>query len=128
MIDVFESGQALGPEEAARRVLAATGSLPTAEQQQAMTKRAIIVRVLHNLIGVARRDGDSRGMLRYLDALLAIAPEAQQERWARAVIRWQAGQREGAQQDADWLLAHQAEDVDLDRVRDFRAVLDRAMK
>ena len=44
------------------------------------------------------------------------------------MLRWQSGEQEGAKRDADWLLAHQPEDVDLAALRDFRAVLERAAK
>ena len=64
-------------------------------------------------------------MLRYLDAMLTIAPEGARGCLMRAILRWQSGQREGAIEDADWLLAHQPDDVDLGRVRDLRAILDR---
>ena len=126
LIDVFDAGQVVGPEEAVELILAATGAPPTDEQQKAMTKRAIVVRVLHNLINVAQRDGDAQGVLRYLDAVLAIAPEEHHDRWTRTVLRWQTGDQEGAKQDADWLLAHEPADIDLARLRDLRAVLERA--
>ena len=51
-----------------------------------------------------------------------------EERWARALLRWQSGEQEGAKQDADWLLEHQPDGAELDRVRDFRAILERATR
>lgn len=126
LIDVFDSGNTVSPEEAARRVAATTGAPLTEEQSRAVTKRAIVARMLHNLIGTARLAGDASAMLRYLDALLDVSPEAAGERWMRAMLRWQAGDRKGAAQDADWLLSHEPTGVDLEQVRDFRAVLERA--
>jgi regulator of sirC expression with transglutaminase-like and TPR domain len=81
--------------------------------------------MLHNLITVAGREKDRDGMLRYLDAILVIEPNAHEERWARAVFRWQAGLRERSAEDCDWLLKHEPEGVDLDRVRELRRVISR---
>jgi len=128
LIDVFDRGEVVTTQEAGERVLAATGAPLTAEHQQATSKRDIVLRILHNLVGVAQRSGDERALLRYLDTMLAIAPESPQERWARALLRWQSGEQEGAKQDADWLLEHQPDGAELDRVRDFRAILERATR
>ena len=32
-------------------------------------------------------------MLRYLDAILTVTPDAAEERWVRAVLRYQTGDR-----------------------------------
>jgi regulator of sirC expression with transglutaminase-like and TPR domain len=128
LIDVFDGGQVVSPEEAGRRVLAATRAPLTEEQQKATTKRAIVVRILYNLKEVAGMSGDNRAVLRYLDALLAISPEAHRARFDRAMLRSQNGDRAGAVADADWLLEHPAEGLDRGALQDFRAFLDRAAK
>ncbi len=128
LLDVFDRGEVITDEEANERVLAATGSPLTAESRQAMTKRAIALRILNNLVGAAQRAGDESAMLRYLDATLALSPDAAEQRWARALLRWQSGEHEGAKQDADWLIEHQPAGAELERVRDFRAILQRALQ
>lgn len=125
LIDVFEGGQAITPDEAAKRVREATGAAPTDAQMQPMTKRAILVRMLHNLLGAARNASDEGAMLRYLDALLTIAPDAHQERWLRGIARWRSGDRQGAKDDADWLLKAEPESIDREQLQDFRAMLER---
>ena len=117
LIDVFEGGQAISADEAAKRVREATGSAPTEEQQQAMTKRAILVRMLHNLLGAARNGRDEGAMLRYLDALLTLSPDSHQERWLRGIARWRSGDKPGAKEDADWLLKAQPDDIDLEQLQ-----------
>ena len=59
-------------------------------------KRDILVRMLHNLINVARNDRDGPKMLQYLDAIIGIDPETHEERWSRAVLHAQAGHRQPA--------------------------------
>ena len=125
MIDVFDGGQEISAEDAARRVLAATRAPLTEEQQRPATARAIIVRMLKNLLGVAEDLGDTRAMMRYLDAILAIAPTANPDRLMRAALRWRTGERDGALDDIQWLLDRQPDDVDLERVRDLRDLLHR---
>jgi regulator of sirC expression with transglutaminase-like and TPR domain len=89
----------------------------------ATPKRAIVSRMLHNLLNLARKEGDAVGGLRYLDAILVATPDASEERLMRAGGRWQTGDRNGALQDIDWLLAHQPDGVDLDRVRELRRLV-----
>ncbi len=91
-----------------------------------MTKRAIVLRMLQNLRGLAEKAEDRVAVLRYLDTILAISPTGVAERFERAMLRWQSGEREGAKEDVDWLLAHQPDGVDVERLRDFREMLERA--
>ena len=64
-------------------------------------------------------------MLRYLDAILTLAPASPEERVTRALLRAQSGDRRGALEDADWVLEHRPEGVDLNRVRELREFLAR---
>jgi regulator of sirC expression with transglutaminase-like and TPR domain len=79
--------------------------------------------MLHNLLNVANREKDSAGMLRYLDAIVTVDAEAAEARGLRAGLLYQQGDREGALRDVDWLLEHQPEGLDLDRVRQMRRIL-----
>jgi regulator of sirC expression with transglutaminase-like and TPR domain len=64
-------------------------------------------------------------MLRYVEAIVAITPESPQERWLRAVLRFQSGQTAGAAFDVAWLLEHEPEGIPLERVRELHRALDR---
>jgi S1-C subfamily serine protease/regulator of sirC expression with transglutaminase-like and TPR domain len=123
LIDVFEGGQALTPEDAAKKTLDFSGQ-PIAESHlAALGKRAIIVRMLHNLLGIATRQQDAESTLRYLNAILTISPELGQERWFRAVMSFQTGRRDQATTDVDWLLAHQPAEVEIERVQELKQLL-----
>ena len=120
LIDVFEGGKALTREEAAKKVEALTGEPLKEEHLEPAKKKAIVVRMLHNLMNLAEGDRDAEGMLRYLDAILAVAPDSVQERGMRAALRAQTGRRQGALEDLDWMLENKPPDVDLNKVREFR--------
>jgi regulator of sirC expression with transglutaminase-like and TPR domain len=124
LIDVYDGGKALSREEAEKKVEAITGQPPEEKHLAAATKRSILVRMLHNLLGIARTERDGPAMLRYLDAILVVAPGAAEERWLRAMLRYENGQRDGARADADWLLEHQPAGVPLAPVRELRQTLD----
>jgi serine protease Do len=123
LIDVYEGGKPLTAKDAETLVQELTGHAPEAKDLETVAKKAIVRRMLHNLLSAARREEDQPGMLRYLDALLAVEPASHEERWVRAVLRYQAGQRVGALADCDDLIQRVDADADLDRVRDLRRLL-----
>jgi regulator of sirC expression with transglutaminase-like and TPR domain len=128
LIDVYEGGQPLSREDAEKKVHDITERGLRDEDLSAVDKRTIIVRMLHNLLNVAEREKDQEGMLRYLSAIIAVAPDAAQQRGMRAVLRLKAGDRDGALQDVDWLLEHQPEGIDVEEVRKFRRLITRPEK
>jgi regulator of sirC expression with transglutaminase-like and TPR domain len=128
LIDVYEGGRPLSKEEAATKVKAITGRPLEEAHLAAVGKRAIVVRLLRNLLGVAGGERDPAGMLRYLDALVTADPDAAADRALRARLRFQTGDREGALRDVDWLLEKQPEGIDLESVREMRRLLTRPEK
>jgi regulator of sirC expression with transglutaminase-like and TPR domain len=126
LIDVYERGQVVPKEEAERRVREAMQRPPTEADFGTASKRAIIVRMLHNLLGLAQRSQDAEGMLRYLDAIIAVSPDAGPERFVRSKLLLFSGRRSEAIADTDWLLEHRPEGVNLNEVDEFRRVLNRA--
>jgi regulator of sirC expression with transglutaminase-like and TPR domain len=125
LIDVYEGGVPLSELEAEKLIRAATDRAPQESDFATTTKRGIITRMLHNLLRAAQRAQDAEGMLRYLDALVAISPEAAEERWMRAVMLFRAGRREEAIRETDWLLEHRPEGVNLNDVDELRRLLER---
>ena len=123
LIDVYEGGQPLSREQAGEKVESITGRPLRDEHLAAVKKSAIIVRMLHNLLNLAQSEKDKDGMLRYLNAIVAVAPESAEERGLRAALLFQMGDRSGALQDVDWLLEHNPEGLDVQRVRQFRRML-----
>jgi regulator of sirC expression with transglutaminase-like and TPR domain len=125
LIDVFERGQPVPRADAEQRVRAAFERPPTDADFAAAPKRAIIVRMLRNLRGLAQRASDADGLLRYLNAILAISPAEGEERFMRAVLLLRNGRRAEAIVDADWLLEHHPEGINLNQVDELRRVLER---
>jgi regulator of sirC expression with transglutaminase-like and TPR domain len=125
LIDVYEGAKPLSRETASKLVEAYTGKPLAEEQLAAISKKAILVRMLHNLLRFPREERDAKGMLRYLDTILTITPDAGEERWMRALLRNSAGNKESARADIDWLLEHHPAGMDMERVEEFRRFLDR---
>jgi serine protease Do len=124
LIDVYDGGTVLSEEMAARIVEKTTGKPFKMEYLAATPKKAILIRMLHNLLNLARSDKDGDSMLRYLDAILSIDDLLAQERWLRAILRYQNGQRLEARADVDWLLKHHPPDLPLEPVRELKAELE----
>ncbi len=81
--------------------------------------------MLSNLLGLAQEEQDTEGMLRYVTASVEVDNQAAQSRWIRAVLRFQTERRAAAAEDADWLLEHRPEGINLQRVEELRGILDR---
>jgi serine protease Do len=128
LIDVYEGGQPLSREEADKKVRDITKRRLRDEDLAAVNKRSIIVRMLQNLLNVAKGEKDADGMLRYLNAIIAVAPDAAEHRGLRALLRHKAGDRDGALQDVDWLLEHSPEGLNVEALQEFRRQLTRPEK
>src|SRR5207245_7326829 len=120
LIDVFEGARKLPMAEARERVRAFTERETQDTDFAPARKKAMIVRILDNLVGLARDEGNVKGTLRYLDTILAIAPDAGNERLLRAGARFQSGDRRGALQDVDWPLEHRPEGINIERIQELR--------
>jgi regulator of sirC expression with transglutaminase-like and TPR domain len=125
LIDVFEGGKNLSRQDASQRVLEQTGEPLTDVEMKSASKKAIIVRMLHNLLGVAGRNRDAAGSLHYLDAILAIDGDSAHDRLMRAVLLYQSGQKKEALLDTDWFLNHQKKGADGERALELRRVIER---
>jgi regulator of sirC expression with transglutaminase-like and TPR domain len=112
-------------DDAARRVREIAERELTDADLAISTKRAIVLRMLHNLQGVAAQARDAAGLLRYLNALLAVDADLAQEHWMRAVVSFQLDRKETSRLDVEWLLNKQPPGIDLDRLHDFQQLLDR---
>jgi serine protease Do len=123
LIDVFEGGKTLSREEAIRKSQEITGNEVDDEELAAVPKKAILVRVLRNLLRVAEKERDTTAALRYADAVLTISPDSAIDRGLRAGLRLQNRDRKGALEDVDWLLEHRPDGVNLDRVRQMKRFL-----
>jgi serine protease Do len=118
IIDVFDGGKVLTRGDAVELVADNTGRIGE-EHFAPAKKRAIITRMLNNLLGLAQREGATADALRYLDAMIALEPDSVEERLHRARALMQRGDKEGAKEDLRWLLDRQPEGVDLERLGEY---------
>lgn len=106
LIDVFRGGKPVSNDEA-KRIAAHFGSpRPGLELAAPVPKGRIIIRMLRNLQSAARREGDLKAQLRYLDVMLAIEPNLPKARFQRAQLRLRTGPREDAMEDLEWIEEH----------------------
>jgi regulator of sirC expression with transglutaminase-like and TPR domain len=125
LIDPFEGGKAVSKVDAAARVLAAFGR-PFAESDLAAAgNKAIVLRMFNNLIGVAQDGKNLDAVLGYLDTMIAIDPASGRQRIMRAITQLQRQRLQRARTDVLWVLKHEPDDVDLDKVRQLLEVIDR---
>lgn len=119
IIDAYNGGRTVSRTEAQERVLEATGEGFRDFDFRSATKREIILRMLRNLLGGIRVDDAPVDSLRYLDVILALAPDGVSDRLNRARLRMQMGNSAGAKEDFKWLLDQQPAGVDLERVAEL---------
>jgi S1-C subfamily serine protease/regulator of sirC expression with transglutaminase-like and TPR domain len=126
LIDVFDGAAKVSRQEAETRIRATTdGELSDerlAEVFEPLAKRAIIVRMLTNLLQVA---GGDDAVHRYLNAILAVEPDHGPFHFLRAIVRYRLDERPAARDDVEWLLQHKPAGVDLERVMALQADLER---
>jgi serine protease Do len=118
IIDVFDGGKVLSRTQAIELVADNAESISD-EHFQPSTKRAIVLRVLRNLLGLAQRSDQTADALRYLDTILAITPDSAPDRVDRARIRLRQGDRTGAREDVKWLIENDAPGVDQERLAEW---------
>jgi regulator of sirC expression with transglutaminase-like and TPR domain len=121
LVDPFHGGKTITRAEAAT-----LAGRPLRDSELApASKHAVIVRMLHNLLGAAQREQDLPSIARYLDVILTLDTDSAPDHWMRAVLRFQTGQPQGAIEDLDWLIARDPSDVDMAAVRELREILRR---
>jgi len=125
LIDVFEGGKALTRQGADKRVQELGAESLTDSELKPAGKKAIVVRMLHNLLRIAGRNRDVSGTLHYLDAILAIDPEAAHDRLMRAVLRYQTGQKKEALADTEWFLDQDKKSPNTERALELRRLIER---
>ena len=127
LIDPYERGLELTRDLVAKRVREQTGR-PLEERHLAATsKRDITIRMLRNLLNASSREQDFDSALKYLDTIVAIHPEAGEERWMRALLHFQRNKRQEAKVDVDWLNEHKPPEVNMDEVEQMQRLLERRM-
>lgn len=124
IIDVFNEASRLHRDDALQQIKSATGRADESFLAS-QNKRDIAVRMLRNLMGIAQNEKKPEEMLRYVDTMLAIAPDSGQNRFYRGVLRMQTGRLDAAKADVDWLLDKKPDDIAIEQVEEFRDFLER---
>jgi serine protease Do len=122
IVDVFDGAKLLSRDDVKRTVKEATERELTDEDYVPASKRAIVERVLHNLLNLT--ESDPKRAHRYLNAIVAINPESPRDRWLRAIVRYRLQERGGALEDVQWLLAHKPAGIDLGRVIELQQAIE----
>ena len=125
LIDAFEGGRVLSREQADAMVRGATGRPLADDDLKPTERRAMLVRMLYNLRGIAESQKDVPGMLRYLSGILTLSPDSAQDRMLRAYFLYQTGRGREAIEDLAWLIEHEPEEINLERVRELRERIER---
>ncbi|MGE3313691.1 MAG: transglutaminase family protein [Planctomycetaceae bacterium] len=132
IIDVFDGGTKLTRAKAIERVKETSDNTPTDDDWKPQSKRAIISRMLQNLLNAAGDANDVERMTSYAETLVELNPESIPERWYRAVLYFRTGRLDDAKIDADWLLERDESQleriVDIEQVRALRRLIDEAPK
>lgn len=121
LIDPFDRGKILSREDAAKLVMTNSGVALEPQHLEATPARAMLLRMLQNLLNLAQVAQDREAMIRYLDAMIAIDPTLVRERGLRAIVRFETGRRQSAAIDLDWFLSEKPEGIDLDQIQSMRA-------
>ena len=124
-IDVFEGAKRLDRAGVAALYRDLQGAELTDGLLAPVGPRAILLRMLNNLLGIATREDDAPAMHRYLDAIVAVDPDAARERVMRMLLARRLGRIDAARADALWLLKRAPEEIDLESVHRFLEALDR---
>ena len=119
LIDVFGNGKLISRKDAENIVRDFAG-VPLREEHLApVDNRAIIVRMLRNLIGISNESQPPEVVLRYLNTLLLLQPDSPQEHLNRALMFMRLKQNAKAKEDVRWLLDNDPPGFNRDRLMDL---------
>jgi regulator of sirC expression with transglutaminase-like and TPR domain len=132
LVDVFNNAEPMTEDEARTAIRVRLNGQVGKEEFDQLTEtfleasppKAILLRMLSNLRGVAEEDRDLDSILRYLDTALVIDPDSLEIRARRIDIRIRSGRLSSALVDIDWMLDKRPEGMDVNQVMQLRADLE----
>ena len=104
LINVYDGAKILTHKDAELIVRNIAGIPLQEDHLKPVDNRAIIVRMLRNLIGVSNNNEPPETVLRYLNTLILLQPDSPQERLNRALMQMRLKKNEKAKEDVRWLL------------------------
>lgn len=111
LVDVFERGRRLTPEEAQQKFEDVSEYPWRASYLDTISPKATLERVLRNLFKVAYEARELERMLRYTDAILILSPDSASDHMYRALLCYETQRWQQARTEIDWLTHH---DTDID--------------
>lgn len=118
-IDAFERGKQFTESEASAWLLELNNELPDVASWQPVVHRAIILRMVNNLLANAGYTKDDTRLLRYLDTALTLDRDSAPHRLQRMLLHAKAGRRDKARADAATLITQQPPGIDILRVTEL---------
>ncbi|PHR96489.1 MAG: hypothetical protein COA78_28760 [Blastopirellula sp.] len=126
LIDVFEQGQFLSRKEAEEVVAAHSNVQLTDEYLEAVTKKAILERMLMNLIGVTQQKKDIEALLPYYEVLITIDPQSSQYRGMYSLLLHESGRTAAAITQLELLEKNNGDEVGEARIQQMREFFNQA--
>jgi len=123
LIDVFEGAKILSKDQASKKILEINGRTPVDDDFLPMKNKQILIRILTNLSGIAKKEKDNIGLIRYLDAIISIDENSHEERGNRIILLAQNNQIQKAIADIDYLLQKGPKELDADKLNEFKQLL-----
>jgi len=119
LIDVFENAKLLKRKDA-EEIVRNFGGVPLQDEHlDPVDNRAIIVRMLRNLIGISNNNETPEVVLRYLNTLILLQPDSPQEYLNRALMHMRLKQNIKAKADVLWLLEKDSPQFDRKRLMEL---------
>ena len=119
LIDVFEDAKLITRKDTEKIVRNFAGIPLQDEHLKPVDNRAIIVRMLRNLIGISNNNEPPEVVLRYLNTLILLQPDSPQEHLNRALMHMRLKQNEKAKADVLWLLEKDSPQFDRNRLMEL---------
>ncbi len=123
LIDVFEGGKILSKDQASKKISELNGRTLVDNDFLPMTNKQILIRMLTNLSGIAKKEKDDVGLIRYLDAIITIDENSHEERGNRIILLAQNNLIQKAILDIDYLLEKGPKELDSEKLNEFKILL-----
>lgn len=125
LIDVYERATLLGADEAEQLVRGRLGRPLQHSDLQPATRRAMLQRMLQNLLGLAERQRETANLSRHLDALLVLDPDDAESRVRRALLRYSQSRYSEALTDVNHLESRRPEGLNFEQLEQLKQAIQR---
>lgn len=124
LIDVYEGGKIITPEDAQQKVRDLTELDWDDTFLNSTAPADILIRMLRNLLRSAQQADDYESMWRYVDLLLILTPDVPTDRLQRAVLSYQLERYPQALEDIAWLEMLKDNDVPKRMIEELRRAVE----